>query len=167
MLLDRLAVKLGARFRKSFRLGGFIARAKLKNNTILLVKPATFMNNSGNCIRKVINSYKVGCERCLVVYDDVDLSLGAVRLKDKGGSAGHRGLESIIESIDSNQINRLRLGIGRPQDGGEVSDYVLSNFSSTEGELLEKVITQGVSACIDWVNLGSSFVMSNYNRRGE
>ena len=167
MVIDKLAASRDLKFKKKFRLKCSLARVRFDDEDVLLVKPSTFMNNSGICIRRAIEAYGVGVEDCLIVYDEIDLPLGAIRFKEKGGSAGHRGLESTIDNLDTNKINRLRIGVGRPDDEGDVSDYVLSDFLSSEKASLSEVISRGLDALRDWIKFGSKFVMSNYNKRGE
>lgn len=162
-VVDRLAGNQGLRFKRSFKLNAYIAKFRVNKEDIVLVKPHTYMNRSGACVGKILRYYKVSPEDCLIIYDDVDLPLGILRLRVKGSAGGHRGMSSIIETVDSEVLNRLRIGIDKPVSNVDLSDYVLSEFSSKQMEALEEAVSKAVSACIDWVNLGNDYVMKNYN----
>jgi PTH1 family peptidyl-tRNA hydrolase len=121
------------------------------------------MNNSGLCSRKVLYRYVIPEENLLVVYDDADLPLGTIRFRRKGSSGGHQGMASVIDNIKSQDINRLRIGISKPFDA-DLTEHVLSDFSLEEKIILNEAISKAASGCIDWVNLGSDYVMRNYNK---
>lgn len=167
MIIDKLAADECLHFKKSIRLKGSLSKARVNGEEVILVKPATFMNNSGICAKRVIDKYGTDTRDCLVIYDEVDLPFGVMRFKERGGSAGHRGIESMIDNLKTDDVNRLRVGIGRPEDESCVSDYVLSNFLVSEKKTLSDMICRGVSASRDWIKFGSRFVMSSYNKRGE
>jgi len=99
----------------------------------ILVKPQTFMNNSGESVSKIVNFYKIPVENVIVVHDDVDLPFGQVKMQKNAGSAGHKGVESVIYSLGSQNFTRVRLGVGRPENSEiEIEDWVLMNFSDEE-----------------------------------
>lgn len=125
---------------------------KIKRNgrEILFVKPQTFMNNSGQAVVNIVNYYKLVAEDIIIVFDDKDLPLGQVRIRDEGGSAGHKGLQSVIDSLGTNKFTRIRIGIGQNRGNQneidennnliETDDYVLSQFSKREIMRIDKVI---------------------------
>ncbi len=117
------------------------------DHDVIIVKPQTYMNNSGIAVKNLLEEYYLTPEEILVVYDDLDLPLGAIRLRKKGSSGGHRGMKSIIENIKTEDFPRLKIGIGRPERKEQVVDYVLSPFPKDQQILLEKVI-QSASQCI-------------------
>ena len=164
-VLERLAGNENLEFKRSFRTSSYIAKSKDAKSWVFLIKPRTFMNNSGLCVKKVLNKYKVNLSDILIIYDDTDLPLGKIRFRAGGSCAGHRGMASIVSVLGSENINRLRVGIGSCQDQ-ELSDYVLSDFSKTEREIVDSTIQDAVSASLDWVNQGINFSMQEYNRRG-
>ena len=164
-VLESLASNQSLEFKRSFRTSSYIAKKKDPRGWVFLVKPRTFMNNSGLCVKKVLNKYKVNLSDILVIYDDTDLPLGRIRFRAGGSCAGHRGMTSIVSALESEEINRLRVGIGSSQ-GQELSDYVLSDFSKTEREVLDSTISEAVSASWDWVNEGIDCSMQKNNRRG-
>lgn len=118
-----------------------IAEAYLQGNKVLLVRPQTFMNLSGDAVGKVLSFYRLEPQQMLVIHDEIDLAFGVTKLKKNGGHAGHNGLRDIIAKIGSADFYRLRLGVGRPQHGS-VADYVLSAYSSEEEVVREKIFDQ-------------------------
>jgi len=101
----------------------------------------------------------------LIIYDDTDLPLGKIRFRVGGSSAGHRGMDSIASVLGSQEVNRLRIGIGS-SEGQELAEYVLSDFSKTERNILDNTIQEAALASLDWVDKGIDFSMQKYNRRG-
>ncbi|MCK4912448.1 MAG: aminoacyl-tRNA hydrolase [Candidatus Omnitrophica bacterium] len=164
-VLDNLASSKNLEFKRSFRTSSYITKNKDFENWTFFIKPRTFMNNSGLCVKKVLNKYKVKFSDILIIYDDSDLPLGKIRFRAGGSCAGHRGMTSIVSVLGSEDINRLRIGIGNSQNQ-ELSDYVLSDFSKTERETLGSTIQDAASASLEWVNEGIDFSMQKYNRRG-
>ncbi|MCK4918030.1 MAG: aminoacyl-tRNA hydrolase [Candidatus Omnitrophica bacterium] len=165
MIVDEFVKIHRLKYKVSFRLNVLIAKLFFGNEEILLVKPGTYMNNSGSCVARVLAKYKVDPKDSLVIYDEVDLDLGDIRFRQKGSCAGHRGMVSIVNSIGTEYINRLRVGVGK-NNSGELADYVLSNFSRDEKKILVEVIDKSVFACREWIEQGIEYVMANYNRRG-
>lgn len=164
MLLDRIAREEQTTFRKSFKAASFLARTGEKNG-ILLVKPRTYMNNSGQAISWLVRTYKVPREDILIVHDDLDLDLGRIKFSRKGSSAGHRGMESIIRVLGSEAISRLRIGISRPVE--DAVDHVLSEFTAEEKKIIDNIMGQMILACKDWVDMGIDPVMQKYNSKKE
>ncbi len=163
MVLDRLARLHFARFRKSFIDSAYIAKVKKDDKDILLVKPAVFMNNSGVCLMKIVSRYNINLSDILVIYDDADLNLGKVRFRTKGRSAGHKGIDSAIHYLGTSSIYRIRIGIGKPGDGRELSDYVLSDFTYEEREILDKVIDKVCLCGWNWIDKSTDFVTRECN----
>ena len=118
------------------KLSGLFATASLGSEKIILVKPQTFMNLSGICVAKFKQFFKINVADIFVIYDDIDLGFGEVKIKQGGGDAGHKGIRSISQHLQTKDFNRIRLGIGRPGTKEEVSNFVLSNFSKTERDKL-------------------------------
>ena len=164
-VLESLASNQNLEFKRSFRTSSYIAKKKDPEGWVFFVKPRTFMNNSGLCVKKALNKYKANFSDVLIIYDDTDLPLGKIRFRAGGSGGGHRGMASIVSALGSEEVNRLRVGIGSSQ-GQELSDYVLSDFSKIEREILANTIQEAASASLDWVNKGIDFSMQEYNRRG-
>lgn len=131
---------------------------------LVLVKPMTMMNLSGNAVSQVQKWFKVPPENLLLVYDDLDLALGKVRLRPGGGAGGHNGVQSVIEQLGTSDFPRLRVGIGRPTHGSTVN-YVLSQFRPEERELAGQVVEWAADAALVWVRDGIDDAMNTYNRR--
>ena len=118
---------------------------------VLIIKPLTFMNLSGAAVKKILKKYSVEPEDLLVVHDDIDLVLGKVKKKTGGGDAGHMGIRSIIQSLGSRDFSRLRVGIGRPEDNSDISDWVLTPFSKEEKITLKESINIAVQKIEDFL----------------
>lgn len=130
---------------------GDFARATLGKDDVALLRPMTYMNDSGRSVQAAMTFFRVPEARLLVVHDELDLPFGTLRLKEGGGHAGHNGLRSIFEHLGSGDFHRLRVGIGRPPRGwsAEVADWVLSDFSAEERAELPAVVTKAVNALLD------------------
>lgn len=146
LVVDALAKKLGAEFRSKRAIQAEVTEAVLGEKRILLVKPQTFMNVSGQSVAGVLSKYPVKKEELLIVYDDADLPFGDVRLKPGGSSAGHRGMESILSHVPADtNIARLRIGIGRPESRDvPLEDFVLKPWSAKEKTELPTVINEAI-----------------------
>ena len=116
----------------------------------LLVKPQTFMNASGRSVNRIVNFYKVKPQGLLVVHDDVDLEFGDIKHQFGRGAAGHKGVESVIEALGSDQFNRVRIGIGRPTGPLEVDDFVLQNFTENPQEV-QNLVERASEVVINWL----------------
>ena len=160
-VLDRLTDRHKLPFdRLEFK--GLLARGTIGGEPVILLKPLSYMNLSGGVVKPVLNRYKVELEDVLIVYDDLDLPLGRIRIRASGGSAGHRGMESIITSLRTDSIARLRIGIGRP-DGEPPEEYVLENFSPEQSFTIEAAYEKAVAATVSFVEAGVEAAMNDYN----
>lgn len=165
MLLDRLASRLEVTFAR-LEQRALVAKADFKSQRLILVKPQSFMNLSGVPVGALLRFYKIPLDHLIVAYDDVDLPLGTLRLRPSGGSAGQRGMASIIERLGTQDFPRLRLGIDRPPGRMEAADYVLEDFSSAEQELLIPTLERGVEAVLLFIAEGLEAAMNRYNGVG-
>ncbi|RMF27929.1 MAG: aminoacyl-tRNA hydrolase [Chloroflexi bacterium] len=160
--LDRLAARHGLTFdRVQHR--ALLALGSIADRAVVLAKPQTFMNESGRAVAPLVRAYQVPLERLLVVYDDLDLPPGTIRLRPEGGSGGHRGMRSIIEALGSQDFPRLRVGIGRPPGRMDPADYVLQDLSPEEEELFDQVCDRVAEAIHCWLTEGITLAMSRYN----
>lgn len=144
---------------------GDVAEMRLKNKQLILLKPSTYMNLSGNAVKYWMEKERIPLENVLVLVDDLALPLGAIRIKGKGSDAGHNGLKNIAEMLCSSNYARLRFGIGNDFPKGAQVNYVLGRFSSEEREILEKRIGIAVDALKAFVLSGINFTMNNYNNK--
>lgn len=152
-LVDRLAATAGARFRDEAKLSGSQCQVVLGGRPVRLIKPATFMNRSGQCVRRLIDYFQVPLVEVLVVHDDVDLPPGAARLKAGGGHGGNNGLRDIIANCGADFL-RLRLGVGHPGQKDAVADYVLHSPGREEYALIDEAITESLRALDTWFAQG-------------
>jgi PTH1 family peptidyl-tRNA hydrolase len=136
MLMDLLAAELGLTFRRRKSLA-LITDGRLMDRKVILAKPQTYMNLSGRSVGPLMRFYRIPLSNLLIAYDELDLPPGSIRLLPGGGSAGHKGMRSIIEHLATQDFPRLRIGIGRPPGRMDPSDYVLQDFSSEERISLE------------------------------
>jgi len=163
MVVDEIAKRQSVVFKKGFLANGYTAKIKAEKESAILLKPATFMNNSGTCVKKIVSKHAIELSDLLVIYDDADLPLGKLKLKKSGSSGGHQGMVSIIDRLGTCDFARLRIGIDKPKRQ-DLADYVLSDFSNHEKEEIEQAIETAASACMDWINSGTDYVMTNYNK---
>jgi PTH1 family peptidyl-tRNA hydrolase len=139
LFLEQLLSEAGGSWVKDLKFHGLAATVLLNRDKVILLKPETFMNRSGQAVGAVVRYYKIQPEEILVVHDELDFAAGVMKLKKGGGHAGHNGLRDIIAHLDSNEFYRLRIGIGRPTAGKSVADYVLSNPGKAEMEAISTV----------------------------
>jgi PTH1 family peptidyl-tRNA hydrolase len=152
-LVDRLAAAAGQRFRDESRFSGSLCQIALDGKSVRLVKPGTFMNRSGYCVRQVTDYYQILPGDLLVVHDEVDLPPGTARLKSGGGHGGPNGLRDVITHIGS-EFLRLRLGVGHPGHKDMVADYVLHPPGRDDLALLEDAIAESLRALDIWFSQG-------------
>ena len=160
--MDRFPAKHGPTFRK------IAHKAQTASGTaigqrVLLAKPQTFMNVSGESVQPLTSFYKVPPERLIVVADDLDLPLGTVRLRKSGSSGGQNGLKSILQRLGTQDIARVRLGIGRPPGRMDPADYVLSNWKGDEAIIAVEMQDRAVAAIETWLRDGIELAMSRFN----
>ncbi len=134
-----------------------------KGKQVMLVQPLTYMNRSGQAVIELLRNNKIDLANLLIIYDDLDLPPGTIRLRQKGGSAGHRGIQSIIDTLDTTEFPRLRIGIGKPPVEMEGSDYVLQPFESQDSVLIGEAVTRAVEAALLFIDEGLDAAMNVYN----
>ncbi|MDD5434570.1 MAG: aminoacyl-tRNA hydrolase [Nitrospira sp.] len=139
-------------------------RGKISGEDVILLQPLTFMNRSGEVVGELLRYYKVLPKDLILIYDDIDLNTGQLRVKVKGGSGGHRGCASTISAIGTEDFIRVRIGIGRPQYGHEVADYVLSDFKRDEKPLIEEAIENAAEAVRMLVGNDTTGAMNRFNQ---
>jgi PTH1 family peptidyl-tRNA hydrolase len=132
---------------------------------VLLVKPSTYMNNSGESIREIMDFYKLEPENLLVVVDDIDIEFATIKLKKKGSAGSHNGLKSIIYHIQKDNFPRLKVGIGKKPPYYDLADFVLSKFSSDERKLVDQAIWKASEAAEVFVKSGIDKAMNEFNSR--
>ena len=157
-LADALNIPL-----KRVKFKAMIGEGRFGESKVVLVKPLTFMNESGRAVAPLLRFYKIPLSNLLVIHDDLDLPLGTLRLRPSGGTSGQRGMASIITQLGTQDFPRMRLGIGRPPGQMDPVDYVLKDFLPSEKELLKIVLQTAVEASQTFINEGLTKTMNKYN----
>ena len=144
LLLENLSKKYNSNFQLKDKLKSSCSEFKIKDSTYRLFLPNTFMNNSGDAVRAIVDWYKINLDQLFIILDDKDLPLGKIRFRKKGSSGGHNGLKSIIEKLQTQNFNRIRIGIGSPASIQGIGNFntishVLGNISQEEKSILDKV----------------------------
>lgn len=161
LCLDRLAGRHGiSPWRRKHH--ALVAEGLVAGHPVVLAKPQTFMNLSGQAVRPLVRRYGVALADLLVVHDDLDLELGVLRLRRQGSAAGHKGVQHIMDTLGSREFPRLRIGIGRPAHGDPV-DYVLSDFTLDESILIDRALDRAVEAIVAWLEWGIEAAMNAFN----
>lgn len=158
-LLRRCGVK-----REEAMFRGIYATAKIGDLTIGLLKPLTYVNLSGQSVKEAVRQLNLRPEQVLVVLDDAQLPLGKLRIRPKGSSGGHKGLQSIIDALQTEEIPRLRVGIGSPPEGIDLATFVLSPFEEDEEPVIGEAVERAADASIVWATEGINTAMQRFNR---
>ena len=137
-----------------------------EGHAFALIKPLTFMNRSGEAVAHYVHALNLTAQDVLVIFDDISLPVGTVRLRKKGGAGGHNGVQSIIDHLGTAEFPRLRFGVGSDFARGQQVDYVLSPFAPDEQETVDAAITQATDAVLSTIREGIDIAMNRYNRRG-
>ena len=161
--IDEVARRRACEF-ETFSSTSMVAKLSIEGERVLFVKPLTFMNLSGQSVGEVIRYYRVAPSNLLVVTDDVNLPLGRVRVRERGGSGGHNGLLSIIESLGTEEFPRLRIGVSRGAEDRDLADYVLARFESDEQVAVKSTVDRAADAVEMFVFEGIEQAMNEFNR---
>ena len=161
MTIDRLASAHGIDLSR-VQNQALVGDGRLGGRSVILTKPQTYMNRSGDAVGPLARYYRVASEDVLVVYDDIDLPPGTIRLREKGGSGGHNGMKSIIQHL-GDEFPRLRMGIGRPAGRMPPAAYVLQDFGTEEGEIVDAMLDHAVQALETFLEHGIDMAMSRHN----
>jgi len=166
MVVNNLAGKLGLTFQQGR--GDYLqASGLVEGRRVTLIKPLTFMNNSGLAVRQAVQFYKSDLSNILVIVDDFQIPLGVIRIRKQGSDGGHNGLASVISHLGTKNFPRLRVGIGREAPIDNWVSFVLSDFSREEIKLLEQIIPIAAEAAISFIVEGIEKTMNKYNRKKE
>ncbi len=162
MLIDMLAVRLNARGMK-LQSKAIVTDAQYEGRKLILAKPQTYMNLSGQSVQGLANFYKIPLEKLLVAHDDLDIPFGTMRIRPGGGPGGQKGVASAIERLGTKDFARLRLGIGRPPGRMDPADYVLQNFSREEMKEVAMILERAADAALCFVTDGLDKAMNRFN----
>ncbi|OYD06366.1 aminoacyl-tRNA hydrolase [Paludifilum halophilum] len=162
-VIDRLAQTWELPVQKE-KWNALVGEGRIRGEKVVLIKPETYMNLSGQAVRPALDWLKVRVEDLLVVYDDLDLPPGKIRLRLKGSAGGHNGVQSLIDHLGTREFKRIKVGIGRPETPAPVVDYVLSRFSEEQKEPVMEAIQRSADAADAWLDTPFPEVMNQYNR---
>lgn len=157
-LADRLGVKIG-----KIKFQSLIAETQIDGEKVVLMKPQTFMNLSGEAVRAAAEYYKLASADIIVIYDDVDIAFGTIRLRPKGSAGTHNGMRNIVYQLESDQFPRVRIGIKAEKRDAELYEYVLSRFAKEEEKTLADVLDRATDAVLSIVREGIDVAMNRYN----
>ncbi|MEI7846054.1 MAG: aminoacyl-tRNA hydrolase [Chloroflexota bacterium] len=166
MLIDRIALRLNARGMK-IQSKAIVISTKYSDERLILAKPQTFMNLSGQSIQGLINFYKLPLDHLLVAHDDLDLPFCTLRIRPGGGAGGQKGIKSTIEQLGTPDFSRIRLGIDRPPGRMDAADYVLQEFSAKESQIVSETLDRAADAALAWISDGLNFAMNKFNIASE
>ncbi len=145
--------------RKKFK--GLYGEGFIGGEKVILIKPSTFMNLSGECVREILDFYKLTNEDIIVLYDDISLDVGKIRIREKGSAGGHNGIKNIISHLGTDKFSRIKIGVGQPK--GDLINHVLGNFSKEEREVLEESLDVTKLAVDEIIKEDISSAMNKYN----
>lgn len=161
MVIDKLAEKLNVSVDQN-KFKGLYVKFKYHGEDVILLKPQTYMNLSGESVSTLMQFFKIEIEDLLVIYDDLDMPVGKLRLRKTGSAGGHNGIKNIIAHLNSQDFKRIRVGIDRHKYM-KVVDYVLSRFTKEETDAISQGIENAVNAVIDYLDHGFDYIMNRYN----
>ena len=162
--MDILAEKLGAKVDR-LKFQGLYTQVNYGGKKLFLLKPQTYMNSSGEALRAASDYYKVDPENVLVIYDDISLAPGQLRVRAKGSAGGHNGIKSIIAHLGTQEFPRVRVGVGEKPPRMDLADYVLGHFSQEEKKIMESAVKEAAEAVIEAVTEGIEHAMNDHNRK--
>ncbi|MCG2712584.1 MAG: aminoacyl-tRNA hydrolase [Candidatus Omnitrophica bacterium] len=164
-VVDKVARLLKGTFNRR-KFNAHWAQGKHKNRSFIIIKPLTFMNLSGSTVKNFADYFKVTHEDILIIFDDISLKLGDIRLKAQGGAGGHKGMRSVIDAFGTNNFARLRFGIYTQKAHKDLSQYVLSAFKEKEDVMIrDKTLDLAAEAVLDWFDKDINFAMNRHNER--
>jgi len=164
-VMERIEQKLGVRLRKKLFFPGEIAETADGEKKIVLCRPTTFMNKSGECVRQLLRKYQCPPERMIVIYDDIDLPPGKVRIRKDGGAGTHNGMRSIVECIGKTGFPRIRVGTGDRPAGEDLVKWVLGRYTPEEKVVMDAAFDRAAESALCWVKDGIDAAMNAGNRK--
>ena len=160
--INKIAEQYGIKVNKS-KFQGLYESAIIEGQKVILIKPQTYMNLSGECIKQFVDFYKIQKEEILVIYDDMDIEPGKIKIRKKGGAGGHNGMKSIIKMLGTEEFVRIRTGIGRPEHSGDDINYVIGAIPEEEIPKLQEGVEKAKEAVIEILKNGIDSAMNKLN----
>ena len=161
-VINRIAEKYGIEVNKK-KFDGLYGDGMIENKKVILLKPQTYMNLSGKSIIQAVNFYKIPLENIIVIYDDVDVEPGLIRIRKKGSSGSHNGMKSVVEELRTEDFARIRVGIGKPKYDGDMINYVIGAIPEEEIEKLNEGVNKGAEALIEILKNNIDIAMNKFN----
>ena len=160
--INKLANEYNIKINKN-KFKGLCGSGIIENEKVILLKPQKYMNLSGESIKEAMAFYKIKSENIIVIYDDIDIEPGIIKIRKKGGPGGHNGMKSVISEIDTQNFPRIRIGIGKPENKGQLIEYVIGKMPQTDKDILEKATILGKEAILEIIKNGVDIAMNKFN----
>lgn len=160
--INKIAEKYNLEIKKN-KFQGLYENALIENQKVIFVKPQTYMNLSGKCVKEFVEFYKIESDKILIIYDDMDIEPGKIKIRKKGSSGGHNGIKSIIEELGTEEFSRIRIGIGKPQYKNDKINYVIGEIQEEDIEKLEEGVDKAKDAVIEILKNGIDTAMNKFN----
>ena len=160
--INKIAEQYGLKINKN-KFQGLYESAIIEGQKVILIKPQTYMNLSGECVKQFVDFYKIQKEEILVIYDDMDIEPGKIKIRKKGGPGGHNGMKSIIKMLGTEELSRIRVGIGRPEHNGDEINYVIVAIPEEEIPKLNEGVENAKEAVIEVLKNGIDSAMNKLN----
>lgn len=161
-MCDDYRIRLDSKEHKAICGKGYIGGEK-----VILAQPQTYMNNSGESVRALVDYYKLTAEDVIIIYDDISLDVGKLRVRPKGSAGGHNGIKSIIAHLGTEEFARIRVGVGDKPKDWDLADYVLGHFSKEEEPIIREALAKASQACECMITDGIPEAMNRFNRKGD
>ena len=161
-VINELSKKCDIKVSKS-KFDAFYGMGEIKGEKVILIKPQTYMNLSGESVIKFKKFYKISNKNIIIIYDDIDLSLGDIRLKAKGSAGSHNGMKSVVENLNTQEFIRVRVGIGTPENKDDMINYVIGQIPKREREILDESICKAADSVIEILENGIDSAMNKFN----
>ncbi len=160
--INKIAEKYEIEMKKT-KFNGIYGRGNIEGEKVMLIKPQTYMNLSGKCVKEFLDFYKIEREKMIIIYDDMDVEPGKIKIRKQGSAGSHNGMKSVISEIQTQEFPRIRIGIGRPIHENDKINYVIGNIPEEEMEKLEEGIEKAKEATIDILAKGIDHAMNKFN----
>lgn len=160
--INKIAKKYNMEFSKT-NFKGIYGTGIIEGEKVILLKPQTYMNLSGESVKKIIDFYKLNTENLIIIYDDIDIEPGIIKLRKTGGPGTHNGMKSVIKEIGTEKFPRVRVGIGKPEHKGDLINYVIGKIPEQDKEILEKSTDLARDAVIEIIKSGIDIAMNKFN----
>ncbi len=161
-VVNKLSEKFNIKINKN-KFKGLYGKGKIEDKDVILLKPQTYMNLSGESVQEIVNFYKIKKEEIIVVYDDIDIEPGVIKLRKKGGPGTHNGMKSVVKALNTEEFIRVRVGIGQPKNGQDLISHVIGYIPKEDVELLDKATTIAKDSIVEILRNGIDSAMNKFN----